>query len=1264
MRLVARLALISLSAAALFAQTDRSTITGTVTDPAGAVVPSAGIEVRNPATGALFSGGTSGTGNYVVSVPSGTYELTVSVTGFKKYVRTGITVPVATTVRQDVSLEVGATSDTITVVDTTPIMKTDTAEISHVVTSDQANVLPVLTIGTGAGFGSIRNPLSVMSLLPGVQYAANSNLRVNGLPSNTGTIRVEGQDATNGLWRQQTGIAQQGVEAVQEVAVQTSDFAAEFGQAAGGYLNFTMKSGTNAYHGSAYDYFVNEMVNAGTPHTDAGLTNSLRAGQHVRNRQRRNDYGFTVGGPINIPKIYNGHDKSFFFFNWEQFRETQSVSNRLATVPTTGYRIGDFSTATPVCAATTTPAACPGGVGSPQLVLQNGAAARDQLGAVIRQNGIYDPATTFTAADGNPARTLFPNNLVPVTRMDPVALKIQAMMPLPNNANPFINNYSVPLFSNTKVTSNPSIKIDHNFSSTSKISGYVSRQLTSNPNGNGLDPVLTGVTRSNDRSTTARINYDHTLTPTLLFHVGIGYQYIYSPGQPIAFDQSTIGLKGFYSNTFPSFGGLNNAVTGGAGITIGAGTFGNQVQWDQKPTGNMSLTWVKNNHSFKFGGEFMTDGIINSTNARGNGIFGISADQTRNPWENGKAGLSGQSGFGYASFLLGQAQSLQTAPIGTMRLGNHSMGFYAQDTWKVTRKLTLNYGLRYDYQTYLKEQYGRMQSADFETVNTVVNRKGTVRYEGFGPGQCQCNFSHNYPLAFGPRLGVSYSINDKTVISGGAGLAYGTASNNSFLSLSILDFYTFNAPGFGANALNGGFVGGNPYAAGNPYGNPTLNFPDFNPNKYPTRGVCAGTANQTCYTPQSPFINIDDDSRPPRIFQYNFTIQREVMRNLVVDVSYVGNRGAWFTAPALNTTNYNALQPKNLANWGLDINNAADRALLTTPLGSGTTFNPTIAQRGFANLPYNGFPIGQNLVTAMVPRPQWGATIPPFLGPPLGRTWYDSIQIKVTKRNSHGLDMQGSFTYGKELSMGANSDTGYAGVPATTRINDVFNRNTNKQFSPLSQPFRAVISGTYTTPRMAATGTASKLVSAALRDWQIGAVMQYQSGALIQVPNSNNALFGQLNIGGGLFGGASTYYNFANGNQNLFLVDPNQIGKTIDPTGGLVLNKAAWVDAPAGQFATTAAYYNNYRWQRQPSENMNFGRNFRIREKMNLQIRAEFQNIFNRHFYGQPSSGNPNALTTNTNPNGALSAGFGFVNTLNGAGSSPRTGLLVARFTF
>ncbi len=1251
-----------------FAQSDRGTLTGVISDPTGAVVPNAGIEVKNSENGAVYSGGTSNTGNYVISVPRGTYELSVTVQGFKKYVRQNLEVPVATTVRWDVKLEVGTTSEAVTVTDTTPLLKTESGEVSYNITSERANNLPVLTIGTsGAAFGAIRNPLQVTGLLPGTQFAADSNLRVNGLPSNTGTIRVEGQDASNGLWRQQASQLQQGMDAIQEVAVQTSNFAAEFGQAAGGYFNFTMKSGTNQYHGSAYDYYVNEFMNAGTPYTDAGTTDATKAGQHVRNRQRRNDYGFTFGGPIKIPKVYDGHDKTFFFFNWEQFRETRAISNGLSTVPLQSYRDGLFTAATPNCVGSTAAAACPGGVGSPIILTQSGAAAKDNLGRTILQNGVYDPASAFTAADGTLARNLFPGNQIPKGQLDKVALAVQNLMPLPTNSG-LINNYNIPYYTNPKKTSIPSIKIDHSLSPAVKISGYMSRTLTEQPNFNGLDPALTGVAAANNRSSTVRVNYDQTLTPTLLLHVGAGYLYLWAPSLTTPFDQSTIGLTGFYSNRFPSFSGLFNATTGGTTLAAGAGVFANQQQWDQKPTGNANLTWVKGNHTYKFGMEMIIDGVINNTPARANGIFAISGQQTQNPWENGKAGLSSTSGFGYASFLLGQVASLQTSPPADMRLGNHAISFFAQDTWKVTRRLTLDYGVRYDYQTYLKEQYGRMQSADFTTINTKVGYPGTVKYEGFGGGRCNCDFSNNYPWAIGPRIGVAYQIDSKTVIRGGTGISYGTASNNSFLSLSIADFYTVNAPGFGANALPGGLQGGNPYATVNPYGNPTLVWPNFDINKYPTRTVCPGTANQTCYAPQSPFISIDYDSRPPRIFQYSISVQRELTHSMVVEAAYVGNRGVWFTAPALDTTNYNTLTYDSLKAYGIDINNPTDRTLLTTPMGSALTqqLTPAIVARGF-RLPYAGFPMTQNLTTALVPRPQWGATIPPFLGPPLGKTWYDALQVTFTKRYSHGLDISSNFTYGKEESLGTNADSAYAGVPATTTVNDVMNRDTNKQLSPLSRPFKLVISGTYTTPRTKGSGMAMKAVSQAVRDWQIGAVFQYQSGALIALPSSLNQLFAQLNRGGGLFSGANTYWNFAPGQgpSNVFLQDPNC--HCFDPTQQLVLNPAAFQDAPGGQFANTAAYYNNYRWQRQPSENMSLGRNFKMGHegKMNFQIRAEFQNTFNRHFYSAPSATNPNTTVTKTNlGNTALSAGFGFVNFVNGAGSSPRTGLLVARFTF
>jgi hypothetical protein len=410
---------------------------------------------------------------------------------------------------------------------------------------------------------------------------------------------------------------------------------------------------------------------------------------------------------------------------------------------------------------------------------------------------------------------------------------------------------------------------------------------------------------------------------------------------------------------------------------------------------------------------------------------------------------------------------------------------------------------------------------------------------------------------------------------------------------------------------------------------------------------------------------VDSDSRPGRILQWSIGFQREITRNLVAEATYIGNRGVWFTAPPLELANYNALNTTDLARFGLSLNNPADRTLLTSQIGSTAAI-----QRGF-HPAYPGMPTTTTVVQNLIPRPQWNGGVPPFLGPPLGDTWYDSLQTKLTKRFSHGLEAQGSFTWSKELSLGANSDTAYF-TPGAVKINDIYNFAQNKQISSLSRPLQIVIYGTYQVP--APSFTQNRYVSQVVKDWTLGTVLRYQSGAMIAVPSSNNQLLSELGRGPGnnpaVWGGGTTYWNFANGNQNLFLVDPNS---HFDPTKQLVLNPAAWVDAAPGQFGTSAPYYGNYRWQRQPSENINLGRIFRMgREgKYQLQIRAEFQNMFNRHFFSAPSATNPATIVTKNNAMvqggkaaGALSAGFGYVSFLNGAGDTPRTGLLVARFQF
>ena len=254
-----------------FAQSDRGTITGTIADPAGAVVAGASIEVRNVENGSVYQSGSSATGNYTVQVPAGTYELTVNVAGFKKYVRQNFAVPVAQTLRIDVGLEVGSSSESVTVTEAAPLLKTESGELAHNVTSESLNNLPVLGIGSAnVGSTGIRSPYSVMNLIPGAAWLADNTIRLNGQEGNSSALRVEGQDATPTVSLGQTSQTQPSVEATQEVAIQTSNYAAEFGQAGGGLFNFTMKSGTNQFHGSGYDYFVNEALNAGTPYTDDG----------------------------------------------------------------------------------------------------------------------------------------------------------------------------------------------------------------------------------------------------------------------------------------------------------------------------------------------------------------------------------------------------------------------------------------------------------------------------------------------------------------------------------------------------------------------------------------------------------------------------------------------------------------------------------------------------------------------------------------------------------------------------------------------------------------------------------------------------------------------------------------------------------------------------------------------------------------------------------------------------------------------------------
>ncbi|MBZ5634610.1 MAG: TonB-dependent receptor [Acidobacteriia bacterium] len=1263
MRSLSTLFSIFLIAVGVFGQANNGRITGTISDPAGAVIPAAAVEVKNMDTGVVSRGGASETGNYVISVPSGSYELTVTVTGFKKFVQQNVQVVAAVDTRRDVKLEVGSATDVVTVQDTAPLLKTESAEVSHLVEIKDVNELPVLTITGnglfGATMGAIRNPLQSVTLLPGVNFSNDNVMVVNGLPSNSEAIRIEGQEATGNIWKMIQSYSQgASVDAIQEVNVQTSNFAAEYGQVGGGSINYTMKSGTNQLHGSAYDYFVNEAFNAGLPFTDAGTQSPNKAGQHIRNALRRNDYGFTVGGPIAIPKVYDGHDKTFFFFNFEQFRESRTTSNSYQTVPTAAYRAGDFSTSG--CFAFV--AAINSCVFSPPITYSDGITpAVDPLGQTLTFGEIFDPKTN-QIVNGAQVRSPFPGQKIPLPRYDPVALKIQDFFPLPNQPG-ISNNYLAPAYANWKHDTNWSFKLDHSISPTIKLGWYFSRLQSNSPNANSVTEPYNAPNPTANRNVTTRVNYDQTLRPTLLLHIGVGYIQQYQPTDYPNFDQSSLGMKGYFQpNRFPSIGGffagtgptpnfltfgMVNLISGGYGGPSlgGIGPAFIAFLWEEKPTANINLTWVKGNHSFKYGGDLTIDGYPEKSGWRANGAFGLSNAETADPWQNGQPfNYANASGFSYASFMLGLPDNFAISPNTQTKTGQHSLGLFFQDTWKVTRKLTLDYGLRYDFQTYLKEQYGRMPIASFSTPNpTVGGRLGAVLYGT----SCKCDFSHNYPWALGPRIGAAYQINPKTVLRAGAGVTYGVVQTPNGLQYSLADYYTFNSLGYGLPPATGAFEN-------NPY--PNVTWPNFDPGKQPI--LTAGLL-----PPSSPNTIFNSSARPPRTLQWSLGVQRELTKDIVVDVSYVANRGVWWSAEGLDTYQCNCLNDQRLALFGLSRNKQADLDLLTSRISS-----PQAIARGFVPA-YPGMPPDTLVNQQIRPFPQWASGGPTsFLGPPRGKTWYDSLQTKMTKRFSHGLSGQASFVWAHATDVGAASEAPIF-LSYNPVITDIFNNDLPKQLNQLVPPVSLVISGSYTTPRMPGSSLGARTASWIVQDWQLGMLLRYQNGALISAPSSSNQLMSQLLRQGGFNGTPLNLDNRVAG-VNPLAVDPNC--GCFNPQTTLVLNPKAWADPAPGQWGTSAPFTNDYRWQRQPAESMSFARNFPFgrERRFNAQFRMEFQNIFNRHFLSAPQTGNQGgatAVTTSnaaTTSNGAYNGGYGYVATIGGAGAQPRSGQAVLRVTF
>ena len=540
----ARLVLLSLlGIAAALAQGNRGSITGTVTDPAGAVVVNVAVEGRNISSGALYKTVTTSTGNYTLpELAPGNYEVTFAAPGFKTFKRGPLEVGARQILRIDGTLEVGTATESITVTEAAPLLITESSEVGYNVSTNRLDDLPV------GNMGSVRNIVRTAAvLMPGVSFTEGffGSVKINGTPGDGYNLRIDGMDNTYTLGNLLVSQVQPSVDAIEQYSIQTSNFAAELGQAGGAIFNVNMKSGTNQFHGSAFDYWSTDTFYAAQPYTK------------LKSSTSNYDWGFTIGGPVAIPKVYNGHDKTFFFFSYETRPQTGTNVGNFVTVPTDDYRLGNLSAA--------------------MSAVGNKVLGKDPLGRSILQNMVYDPASNFLV-NGQVVRNPFDNNQIPVARFDPVSAKLLALVPKANLSG-LIQNYNNPYETATK-NYLPSFKIDHNINASNKLNFFFSRTTQRSP-----------IDYRRRTSHPDLLRYDLRLDqqelPAELRPDGYAHHAAASWGRDIRtppsdscrFQQTTpynattaLGLQGPFTlpegSTFPHFGSMSNG-QGGLARTLG-----------------------------------------------------------------------------------------------------------------------------------------------------------------------------------------------------------------------------------------------------------------------------------------------------------------------------------------------------------------------------------------------------------------------------------------------------------------------------------------------------------------------------------------------------------------------------------------------------------------------------------------------------------------------------------------------------------------------
>jgi hypothetical protein len=1153
------------------AQLNQGSLLGHVTDGTGAVVAKAEITVHDIDTGVVVKGLSSEVGEFQFpALPLGTYDVSVSMPGFKTARFSKVLVELNTAATLNAVLQVGGTSDTVTIDASAPSLQTESSDIGGVVTKKQVIDLP-LALG---GVGALRSPEAFVFLQPGTvgpgtqTTSSGGNgirqIKIGGAQNQGTEILLDGLDQERSENASFYDEEAPSVDAINEFKLITSTPAAEFGRTTGGVESFVTKSGTNSYHGLLYNIFRNNDLDANTYFNKGHLSlcqqsattpaaisscNSL----YQRPSDKQNDYGITMGGPLTIPHLYNGHDRSFFFFSWEQFIQSAG-SSTTSTVPTMAMRGGDFS----------------------GILTTTALGANPCDGKTIYVGEIFDPSTE-TTVNGVRCRTAFPGNKI--TNISNVGMNYLNYYPRPTISGTF-NNYTInaPYPINNAVYT---FRIDHSLSPANKLFGMWSHRMNYSQKASRTFPDPVDPNQWHQYFTTdfLRLGLTSTLSNSIVNQLLVGYNRTDARNFNIAWLGHTnyaqlLGIGNVNSKNFP--------VTS-VGEQIPNLSDGDvNEKYDNGIRAADSLTIERGHHSFKVGGDYRYqqfspfDGV--------NPTFTYARAQTAG---DSVSTVATNSGNGFASLLLGQVSSAaQTVYAGQPRWLSAYWAVFFEDDYKIRQNLTLNLGVRYSVDLPRSEAKNLTSNFSQTASDPASGLQGALV---FGT-TCKCNTKWISPWYkdVAPRLGFAYSPTGKMVVRGGYAIEYAPM----FYADGGVNMGTgyYSSPGFSSvNSFTSAF-------------NANSGFPAFQAPPVLNPSFFEGTTVASNYI--RPTMN-----RPGMTEQYTLQIQYELVPDLLFTVGYDGERGTHLRS---NLEDINNIPKADFAlGNNLSSTLAANTAGITAPFPSFYALYGTNVQTAQALRPY----------------PQYKQIQSNCCLQNIGQSTYNALLISLQRRFRSGLNLQASYTYSKDFT---DADTIVLNTTALSAIQDPTNLRGEKSVSTQDLPSVFVTSFIYELPfghnqRFLNHGVLSYIVGG----WQPGAILRYQSGTPISfgcaasIPGWDNCIrYSQLS-GSSLESAAAKAhkvnpFNVPTAGANPAINSIFNLTTTRDSVNGAFVDPNAARGGGAYQFGNLPRVESVYRINPYYNEDFSIIKDFPVHESIGLQLKLELLNAFNRHAFALP----------------------------------------------